>query len=176
MIPILIPTSHRRLSDPRLQRVIDSIQSQSIETNPIVFGTYGSAINEQKNVNAEIHCRQQMVYYVRGLPPDVEYIGMQDSDIVHLYNDNFEVMLKKMQDNPFIGGLELYRGKVPLDIPTNCIHVNCASAIIRRSLFERIMFSAPNGRCVCFSVKNSIALQGSTFEYLDFVGRVKELV
>lgn len=167
ILPVIVPVSYRRLSDPRLQRVLMFLEAQTIVSDIIVMATPGSGIYEPKNIQAEIYCRTQIQSYVKGLPGSVEYVAMQDADTVHLNTDTMQKMLEHLHLNSTVGAVACRKDTGN--------HLAIACAVYRRTLFEKIRFSTNNYKCVCSAVKNYIEASGYTIEYINNDILIKEL-
>ena len=96
-----------------------------------------------------------------------KYLRMQDSRVVHIKPDNFEVMEKFLEENPKWGGVALHTGKIVRGkLEKRHIHLHCVC--IRREAVEAI--KEENGlSCNCHTVADYIRKKWR-YGYLEFNG------
>jgi hypothetical protein len=164
ILPVLIPCSYNRLPDNRLTESIRSTEAQNVFTDIVVFGTNGCGIFDRKNIQAEIDCRNKMVTYAKGLPDSVEFIAMQDADVIHIEPDNFKVTVDRLRAEPDLGAVACF--------DKNLFHIEAACVVFKKQLFTKMRFSSGNNKCICLSVKDSILLSENRFEYVDTIKRI----
>ncbi len=95
------------------------------------------------------------------------YTAMQDSDIRHLRETNFEEMIAFLDGNPAWGGVGLYQGAAGKSINLEPKHVRLSCFILRNELWRLLRFDEKSKRCLCNYVAETIRTAGFRFGFLD---------
>jgi len=99
---------------------------------------------------------------------DEPFLRMQDSSVIHLKQDSFEVMEKFLNENPKWGGVALHTGKIVRG-KLEKGHVRLDCVCLRREALEGIKKAQIHPKCDCHTVSNYIRKKWR-YGYLEFNG------
>ena len=169
ILPVLIPMA---LGQTPKAGVINSIKKQTIETEIIGISTEG-IVNSHRNfeaMSAKFKTLRSLQQYAKSL--DSEYIALNDSDIVHLSNDNLEKCIEKFEQDKTIGYVACWYH----DRPMENYHVRNASCVLRRKEFININLDFVEESCTCMVIKYQYSLINKKSIYVDSKKRIEEII
>jgi hypothetical protein len=146
------------------------LESISRQTLPCAVHTVICAFDESIGKRERIVMTRKKCQGI-ALGVDAEFVIFNDSDIEHLYDDNFEKMLSFMTDNDDYGAVALLRRKY-----VKGIHICSGCFMARKSFLLDIDFSTVSPPLpTCHSIMSSAVKCGVKYDYLDKTIRVKHI-
>jgi len=176
MINVYIPISSEQL--PFIE-VYNSLSEQTLKINSIHTVVYpgvsgrnssyvGSTIDKYLS---ESSCRNKILQIAKEF--NNEYFIMQDSDILHYYQNNFSLMLDFLQSNKDVGVVALRKNRGKSSLFES--HILNACVMVRSSIIDYIQFSGLTNSCTCKNMTLSLQKEGIPIVYLDSIIRIREL-
>jgi hypothetical protein len=142
-------------------RVIDSIKRQTVKCEIIAIG----GMYNRKDRAGELQSRNLCFDYGCSVS-DVFVVGDDSSE--HLYEDNVELMLEKLDEGYDVIALRK-------QTTSYNEHINMACMMFRSSLVKDIRLRIQGGiACFCEQFRESIIESGGRIKYLDGVERVSK--
>lgn len=111
-------------------------------------------------IQGELKSRNLAVSYLTKIMSGL-FVAMQDRDIVHLQNDNFERCAEYLLDNKNVGAVALPWKNYPVTD-----HIRNAAFVIRTDLFKKLKFRIDNRNHICATMKEDIEALGYIYEFL----------
>ena len=171
---IVIPTS-----DTVPDRVLESLQAQSLNVDVHVFKTSEKYVRDQtKKFVEEMHRRYQIIGKIRTqcLPElcTEEITVLNDRNLVHINSDNLKEMYDLLMSDDRIVAVSLaWIAKHWYKL--HHAHMRNGCVMARRKVWENADFIPPNCGCTCIPFAKSARKLGD-YRYLDLdTSRVKKI-
>lgn len=152
--------------------VIQSISAQGlVSIHPVSRpGSKTQSDYGQDRINGEVASREAIRMEVIDLKEDL--VVIQDSDVVHLKNTNFQDMKGFLKSNEDYGAIALStteQSKLEQDhVPLQCV-------MIHVKILDKIQFKATPTACSCLHFGADVRRLGYRYGYFDYTARIKEI-
>ena len=148
------------------ENVRKSILAQTIKSEIQLIENIPYSVNGRK---FEHEARDLIRVYVQSITD--KYVVTNDSDVRHLFVDNFECMASFLDKNQDVGAVSLWNGR------NNLNHIAPECCMWRREILgnicQLVFDGADHLQCCCDRYKKSIEEQGFKWVYLDTIKRIK---
>jgi hypothetical protein len=169
-IKTYIPIRTTDILDPRVERAIVA-QSLGAEIE-LVWNTPVSTCKRK----GEFEGRDKIRELVKSGNNDI--VVLNDSDIRHLFVDNFKCQFDYLSSNKDVGVVGLWSRRIPLSSPLDA-HVKMQCTMWRKEVLVNMPlldFEGSNYNCChCMRYKQAVEAMGFKMVYLDGMRRIIEI-
>ena len=158
---IYIPVSEKELELDKVQKSIESLKKFGYDYEFVSSPEYIEKGIEHQRLIKETRNKIFEIAIENG----EKYICSQESSVVHLVDDNIEVMEKYLDDNEACGGV--FVNPLKRNFPGNAPSRSVSLFIVRAELVKDFQFDLDNPQCECQQLPNHIREQGYTADWLE---------
>ena len=158
---IYIPISEQEKGLERVQNSIDSLKKFGYDYEFVSSPGYAKKGLEH---HRQIMANRNKIFKI-ALDAGEKYICSQESSVIHLVDDNIEVMEEYLDDNPKCGGV--FVNPLKRDFPGKAPYRKVALFMVRSELVEGFELSPEVHGCECQQLPNHIREQGYTADWLE---------